>query len=708
MASSLASLGLIPPKGRKYSYVIGKNNHPNETYGPRSNVFSLSFSLISRSSSLPSPFTLHGLPHPPFFSPNSLLLAGGRVETPEVSTHLLFLELSVLSFELLSHSLSVVLPLGLPPSRLTCLSAAKSSPVVGGSEVTGDPSKVPFPSPFLSFSLILSRWSCMCVHAWCVGAAVTRTGRGRPPGFCPFAESAVAGGAAGRTAAPGEVAGNSGIRVRIRGSVVRAAPSRPRPLANRWKHPGNAKKQKIKVPVGIEPGRRHKQGIACIRLGNVHVIPVTSPEIACEFLKTYDAVFSSRPITMASHYVGSGFLPVFASPMGAQWKKMRRFVVSKVLNPTTLHWLLPKRVEEADNLVRYVYNHCCDDQAYKEVDVREAAWQYGGNVFRKMVFNKRHFGDGREDGGPGVEEEEHVEAIRTALSLINSFCVSDYMPWLRWLDLDGHERVMRRAIGVINKYHDPIIDDRIKSHESTREPRDLLDVLISAKDGEGRLMLSVEEIKAEVMEIMLAGFDNVANATEWALAEMVNQPETLKRALDEMDGVVGRDRLVQVPDLSHLNYLRACARETFRLHPIGTFILPHVSLSNITTTSGYFIPKGSHVLLSRLGLGRNPKVWDEPLQFRPERHFDGGLVQLTESSLRFVSFSTGRRGCPGGELGTEMTVMLLSRLLQGFNWSLPRGASLVDHLKSKDSFASDPLVLVARPRLPVHLYPTST
>ncbi|KAK9167920.1 hypothetical protein Syun_000060 [Stephania yunnanensis] len=56
-----------------------------------------------------------------------------------------------------------------------------------------------------------------------------------------------------------------------------------------------------------------------------------------------------------------------------------------------------------------------------------------------MMFNRRCFGDGRKDGGPGFEEEQHVEVVRTILSLINAFSVSDYMPCLRWLDLDGHE-----------------------------------------------------------------------------------------------------------------------------------------------------------------------------------------------------------------------------------------------------------------------------
>ncbi|XP_022715105.1 phenylalanine N-monooxygenase-like [Durio zibethinus] len=82
--------------------------------------------------------------------------------------------------------------------------------------------------------------------------------------------------------------------------------------------------------------------IACIRLGNIHVIPVTSPEIAQEFLKKYDAVFASRPITMATDYASRGFLSIAFVPWGDQWKKMRKLVVSNIISPQRLSWLLHK------------------------------------------------------------------------------------------------------------------------------------------------------------------------------------------------------------------------------------------------------------------------------------------------------------------------------------------------------------------------------
>ena len=124
-----------------------------------------------------------------------------------------------------------------------------------------------------------------------------------------------------------------------------------------------------------------------------------------------------------------------------------------------------------------------------------------------------------------------------------------------------------------------------------------------------------------------------------------------------------------------------------------------------TTIAGYTIPKDSHILLSRLGLGRNPKIWTEPLQFQPERHLNTANVLLTDPGLRFISFSSGRRGCPGISLGTSMTMMLLARMLHGFTWTkLPGVKSISLQERNAGLALAEPLVLQATPRLAAHLY----
>jgi phenylalanine N-monooxygenase len=243
--------------------------------------------------------------------------------------------------------------------------------------------------------------------------------------------------------------------------------------------------------------------IACIRLGNVHVIPVISPEISRDILIKQDSVFASRPLNWSSEYGSGGYLTTALTPYGEQWKKMKKVLTNELLSPLRHQWLHDKRVQEADNLVRFVHNQCMNGGGV--VDVRVAAQLYSGSVIRRLVFNRRYFGEGREDGGPGAEELEHVEALFTALKYLFAFSISDYMPCFRGLDLDGHKGAMKKACEVVRKYHDPLIEDRIEQWKNGEKKveEDLLDVLILLKDAHNNPLLNEEEIKSQIMVALL-------------------------------------------------------------------------------------------------------------------------------------------------------------------------------------------------------------
>ncbi|XP_047979648.1 tryptophan N-monooxygenase CYP79A68-like [Salvia hispanica] len=448
--------------------------------------------------------------------------------------------------------------------------------------------------------------------------------------------------------------------------------------------------------------------IACIKLGRVHVIAVTSPELSIEFLKKHDSVFASRPDVSSARIASDGYLSPALSPSGNQWKKMRRVMVSEVLTNDVFRRLHAKRCDEADHLVRFVYNQCMNPHKSGVMNVRDVTRHYCGNVIRKMVFSKRFFGWGMEDGGPGMEEREHVDGLFTILSCLYGFAIADFVPWLEVFDLDGNKQMITNAIKKVRKYQDQEIEKRMEMRKLglMSDENDILGILINLKNSQNEPLLSIREIKAVILEMMLAIIDNPSNAVEWTMAEMINQPKILAKACEELDRVVGKNRLVQESDLSKLIYVKSCLKESFRLHPVSPFNLPHVSSKDIVV-GDYFIPRGSHVVLSRPGLGRNPRIWDEPLRFKPERHIADEVsnVLLVDHNLHILSFSTGRRGCPALELGSTTTTMLLARLIQGFRWKHPLVTNNIDLVESDHSLAlAKPLVARAVPRLESQIY----
>ncbi|KAH0930692.1 hypothetical protein HID58_016419 [Brassica napus] len=439
--------------------------------------------------------------------------------------------------------------------------------------------------------------------------------------------------------------------------------------------------------------------IACFRFAGVHVITVTSSDIAREVLREKDEALADRADSYSSNLISHGYKDIIFSPYGESWKLMKKVMVTKLMSPSTLNKTLGDRTLEASTI--------------KLVNVRDVALTYSHAVMMRMMFGQRHFEEPAEDGGLGRKEREHMDAIYQAIDCFFSSNISNYLSFLRGWNIDGEEAKLREAVDIINRCNDPIIHERMhlwrnKSGKETEE--DWLDTLITLKDDQGMPLFTLDEIRAQCKNINVATIDNTMNNVEWTIAEMLNHPEIMEKATNELDMIVGKDRLVQESDIPQLNYIKACSRESFRLHPANAFMPPHGAIEN-TTLAGYFIPKGSQIFVSRLGLGRNPKIWDEPEAFKPERHLydrarDPMGVTLMEPDMRFVIFSTGRRACAGTKIGASMTIMLLARLLQGFEWTRPPGTSQIELVSAESNlFMAKPLVASVKPRLAPHLYP---
>ncbi|XP_020890785.1 dihomomethionine N-hydroxylase [Arabidopsis lyrata subsp. lyrata] len=185
-----------------------------------------------------------------------------------------------------------------------------------------------------------------------------------------------------------------------------------------------------------------------------------------------------------------------------------------------------------------------------------------------------------ENGGLEQKEKEHMDAIYLALDCFFSFNLTNYIPFLSGWNVDKEEKEVREAVHIINRCNDPIIQARIrlwrkKGGKATEE--DWLDILITSKDDQGMHLYTFDEIRAQCKEINLATIDNLMNNVEWTIAEILNHPEILEKATNELDMIVGKDRLVQESDIPKLNYIKACSKESFRLHPANVFMPHHVA-----------------------------------------------------------------------------------------------------------------------------------
>lgn len=180
-----------------------------------------------------------------------------------------------------------------------------------------------------------------------------------------------------------------------------------------------------------------------------------------------------------------------------------------------------------------------------------------------------------------------------------------------------------------------------------------------------------------MQDIFAAGTDTSAITIEWALSELINNPDIMKKAKQEIDEVVGKSKLIEESDINNLPYLQSIVKETLRLHPTGPLILRESSENSII--NGYNIPEKTQLFVNVWAIGRDPNHWVNPLEFKPDRfmieedEIEKSLLDVRGQHFHFLPFGSGRRGCPGTSLALLVVYTCLAGMIQCFDWKVQGG-----------------------------------
>ncbi|XP_062201083.1 flavonoid 3'-monooxygenase CYP75B4-like [Phragmites australis] len=444
-----------------------------------------------------------------------------------------------------------------------------------------------------------------------------------------------------------------------------------------------------------------------LRFGSSNVVVAGSAAVAEQFLRTHDANFSCRPPNSGGEHMAYNYQDVVFAPYGPRWRAMRKVCAVNLFSARALDDLHAVREREAALMVRSL----AEASAARDRNVPAVALGLAVNVCTTNALSRAAVGR-RVFSAAGEGAREFKEIVLEVMQVGGVLNVGDFVPALRWLDPQGVVAKLKKLHRRFDDMMNEIIGARRAGVKPTAEEgKDLLGLMLEMVQEERPLAGGEEDritdtdVKALILNLFVAGTDTTSTIVEWSLAELIRHPDILRQAQEELDAVVGTDRLVSESDLPRLTFLNAVIKETFRLHPSTPLSLPRMAAEECEV-AGYYIPKGTELLVNVWGIARDPALWPDPLEYRPSRFLPGGAqadIDLKGSDFGLIPFGAGRRICAGLSWGLRMVTLTCATLVHAFNWELPMGQT-PDKLNMEEAFTlllqrAVPLMVHPVPRL---------
>ncbi|GMP23347.1 hypothetical protein CsSME_00000978 [Camellia sinensis var. sinensis] len=428
--------------------------------------------------------------------------------------------------------------------------------------------------------------------------------------------------------------------------------------------------------------------IMLLQLGQVPTLVVSTPELAKEVLKTHDLDCCTRPLSRGQRKLSYNFLDLAFSPYGEYWREMRKLCVIELFTAKRVQSFWHVRESEVEHLISTIAK-----SAPNPVDLSDMIFSVTNNVIGKIAFGTSHRGNQFEYG-------KLKDIIDDAMTLLSGFSPSDFFPGVgSVLDLaTGLQWKLERCFKNLDTFFQKVLEEHLDPTRPKPKHEDIIDVMLGlSKDRTTVLHLAKDHMKAVLLDIFLGSVDTSSVTMVWAMAELAKNPRAMKKVQDEIRNCIGRKPKVDETEIHNLKYLNLVIKETLRLHPPASLLIPHETIRQ-TKIGGYDIFPKTRILVNAWAIGRDPKIWDNPEEFIPER-FENSGIDYKGQNFEYLPFGSGRRSCPGMTMAITSVEFNVANLLYCFDWKLPNGMEVED-LNMDEEFG-----LNIRKKVPLKLVP---
>ena len=373
--------------------------------------------------------------------------------------------------------------------------------------------------------------------------------------------------------------------------------------------------------------------IAGLRTLNFKTIFVNHPDLIEEVLVTNARKYSKGRVLRANRHVfGEGLL----TSEGDFWLRQRR------LAQPAFH--RARIASYAATMVDYTERMVQGWRGGEERDAHQEMMRLTLEIVAKTLFDADVDRDAQEVG----------KSLELLLEIGANFRRTIFVP--HWLPTPTNLRV-RREVKQIEKILYRIIAER---RASGRDAGDLLSMLLSAQDEDGSRMTD-RQLRDETITLFLAGHETTASTLSWTWWLLARHPAVEAKLHAELNAVLG-DRAPTLDDLPKLRYTGHVITESLRLYP-AAWGMARLAVED-HEIAGYAVTKGMGVAMAQWVVHRDPRWYDAPEEFRPERWEDDLLKRLPR--FAYFPFGGGPRQCIGNAFALMEAALILATIARKF------------------------------------------
>ncbi|KAL6643183.1 hypothetical protein ACP70R_021364 [Stipagrostis hirtigluma subsp. patula] len=409
--------------------------------------------------------------------------------------------------------------------------------------------------------------------------------------------------------------------------------------------------------------------VMMLRLGEVPTVVVSSPEAAMAVTKTHDTTFADRFANATFSVYSYNCTDITFAPYGERWRQLRKICTLELLSAARVQSFRRIREEE---VARFVQQLAAAAGAGAAVNVTKMISRFMNDAFvRESVGSRCKY------------QDEYLDVIDTMVRHSSGMSLADIFPsskLVQMLDtapgraLAAREKMQRIIAQIVQEKKEAM--DRGDQAAAAGNEGFVSVLLRLQKERSTTIPLTDETIFAILFDMFAAGSETSSTALNWCMTELVRSPAAMAKAQAEVREAFKGKVTITEDDLAGLSYLKLVIKETLRLHTPLPLLLPRLCRET-TQIMGYDIPKGTAVFLNVWAICRDPKCWDDAEEFKPER-FKNINLDYKGTNYEYLPFGSGRRICPGINLGLANIEFALASLLYHFDWKLTDGMEIKD------------------------------